>query len=175
MFLAAGSASERNRYAAKLVATNLFVISMDRTAWIENRVLWRLGKHGTVKDNVATGENIPPDYLAAVLSQDTTLTVGNPVMAFSGTDDKWTLLATELIASNHHGGIHAMDLHNGFRIASPFDKLEFKQIATTKSELQFLSLVAPNSQSVTIWAPKGSPCFALWNILLMFPFKHATN
>ena len=148
---------------------------MDRTDWIENRLLWRLGQHGTVNDIVATGDDIPSDYLAAILDRDTTLAVGNPVMAFSDTDGKWTLLAPELIASKHHGDIHTMNLHSGFQVASPFDKLESGQIPTAKAELQFLSLVAPTSETVTVWAPKGSPCFALWNILLMFPFRQATS
>ena len=148
---------------------------MDRTDWIENRVLWRLRQHGNVKDIVAIGDDIPPDYLAAVRDNDATLAVGNPVMAFTNNNDTWTLLATEFIASQHNGDIHAMHLHNGFRVASPFNKLHSDQIPSAKAELQFLSLVAPNAETVTVWAPKGSPCFALWNILLMFPFKQAVS
>lgn len=148
---------------------------MKRDDWIESRVIWRLGKHGRVKDTAATGANIPDEYLAAVYEKAAPEEAGRPVMAFSDNNEQWTLLATELIASKHSGDIHTMHLHNGFRVASPFNKLQFDQISSAKAELQFLSLVHPNSDLTTVWAPKGSPCFSLWNILLMFPFNQRAD
>ena len=148
---------------------------MERTDWIENRVLWRLRQHSTAKNIAAIGDAIPPYCFAVLQNARPNLTVGKPVLAFCDSGETWTLLATERIVSMHSADVHAMDLHNGFRVASPFDRSQVDQIPNAKSDLQHLTLVAPDSETATVWAPKGASCFALWNILLMFPFKRETS
>ena len=145
---------------------------MQRTDWIENRILWRLRQHGDVADLAVLTDSIPQHHIAEIETGFPALPLGRPVFAFAE-PETWTVLTTELIASHHAGRMQAMNVHNGFSIRDPFVDLSHERIP--KRELQYLTLVAPDLQTATVWAPKGSPCFALWSILLMFPFNRSAS
>jgi len=146
---------------------------MERTDWIENRILWRLKEFAPATGDVVPADSIPHKLISEIAKDFPDLLPGRPVMAFIERE-RWTVLTTELIASHHSGHTQAMNVHNGFSIVSPVVTLPHEKLGNVKTELDSLTLVGSDSEPVTIWAPQGSPCFALWNILRMFPFREST-
>lgn len=146
---------------------------MERTDWIENRILWRLKQFGPVMSDVVLTDSIPRNLISEIAREFPDMLPGRPVIAFIERET-WTVLTTELIASNHSGHTQAMNVYNEFSIVSPVVTLPHEKLCNAKSELDSLTLAGPDSQIVTIWAPKGPSCFALWNILRMFPFREST-
>jgi len=144
---------------------------MDREHWIENRVLWRLESLLPVNNVALIGDAIPADTILEIAAACTPNVMGKPLIAFRESPQKWTVLTTELIASRHASAIHSVNVHCGFRVAFPFLNTYDCDPMNVKSTLEFLPLISPDGSITEIWAPQGSPCFALWNILRMFPFK----
>ena len=148
---------------------------MGRTDWIENRILWRLESFPLGTDGVLLKDAIPARHLSEISAAYSTTSLGRPVLAFTDNSAKWTILTTELVASHHSGQIGVMNVHNGFSIDFPFAGQTFNDVSDLKSELQYLTLVHPDSRPIKVWAPKGTPCIALWNILRMFPFRQSSS
>lgn len=140
---------------------------MERTDWIQNRVEWRLSKYqGT--DCVHGGEI--PETCVADFSAHHGGPIGRPLVAFIDLPDRWTILASEAIASFYDGSFQSIPLHTGFRVASATEFITLGNAENAKRDLQYLKLHSDIADSIMVWAPPGGPCFALWHVLLMFPF-----
>ena len=141
---------------------------VERTDWIQNRVEWRLSKHPGV--TCLQGDAIPSSCVQR-LSAVHDGPIGRPLIAFTDLPDRWTILASESIGSFFDGSLQTIPVHGSFHVGSPTEFIGHANAQNPKRELQYLMLHSDISDSITVWAPRGSPCFALWNVLLMFPFK----
>jgi hypothetical protein len=144
---------------------------MNREHWIENRVLWRLKSLLPVNDVALTGDSIPADIIHQIAADCAPMLMGKPLIAFRESPQKWTVLTTELVASRHSSVIHSVNVGCGFQVDISLLNTSDIDLMNVKSTLQFLSLMSSDGSRTEIWAPQGAPCFALWSILRMFPFK----
>jgi hypothetical protein len=144
---------------------------MDREHWIENRVLWRLKSLLPLNNVALTGDAIPADTILEIAAACTPKVMGKPLIAFRESPQKWTVLTTALVVSRHSSLIHSVNVDCEFQVGMPLEHRSDCDPMNVKSTLQFLSLISPEGLITEIWAPQGAPCFALWNILRMFPFK----
>lgn len=141
---------------------------MKRTDWIQNRVEWRLSRHSGVE--CIRGEEIPSAFIEKFTDHHR-LPIGRPLLAFVDSDERWTILASEAIGSYYEGVLRSIAFHSHFRVA-PINELIVRESGEeVKQNLQYLKLKSGYFKSIYVWAPSGSPYFALWNILNMFPFK----
>lgn len=145
---------------------------MDVDDWIENRILWKAGKHSLPSGHTHLFTDLPaadrgPFETAAAQSH-----LGRPILVFSGSPDLWTVLGTRKIMSQHHGRLHVFPLRQLVSVGprdNPRPWWSNEQIRNWKGSWEYLLLKRTWWRSSTIWVPRGGEAFALWSILRMFP------
>src|SRR5262245_36252306 len=86
------------------------VTRMDMDGWIENRILWKAGKHGLPAGRTRLFIDLSPADRGPLEAAASARGVGRPVLASLGSPDLWTVLGTSKILSRHHGRLHAFPL-----------------------------------------------------------------
>ena len=135
----------------------------DNDQWIDQRIRWRAGKHGLPTHQTFLFPNLPDTHRAMLISIAEDHGVGMPVLAFID-GSRWTLVGTQRIVSCHDDEMVICDL----TAISDVDIDEDYRTDANPSESNYLKIFKKEEhEPAMIWAPRGSECFALWNILLM--------
>ncbi|UXI69301.1 hypothetical protein [Tahibacter amnicola] len=87
------------------------------------------------------------------------------VLLFWESEQKWTVLGTQVLASCHDSVVEICELDVIGRDICLLHPPEH-DARSAKTTAEYLRLSRPG---ICVWAPSGAELFALWNILLQFP------